>query len=461
MAGFAVIVNTNEERGYEPEFGRFLQRVADYKSLEKPTDYVTGRHCIGAKLDSPASLHRGVTVDEETGSWLIATGTVVDTHNTAPDGNLLLLLRDYITYGKSVLERCDCMFALVIYNALTQTLAVVSDPFGYYSVFYGSRGDRSFVSTSALAVAQAIQSEPSDIGVNCFLRTGKVFGDMTIWRDVRRMHAATVLEFTQGTIGESSYWMPTVDEPITNLSFDDSIEVSMEVLQAVLKRNLGREGKVWTDLTGGFDTRFLTMLLERAGIQFKANFVGSSEHPDVKIAHTIVSRMGWEHQHFELPETWPKASPHYLQDALGMADAHLNVLFLTRPLWANRQRVAQYTTLLNGLGGEMWRGPIWGPEGASLGKSTAVHYERQIWSLIHPVPGPVFVSDPVDQVRDEIIRQFKGVGERYSHFPNTVRLDCIWTYRETAHVGAWGSFLSSVLRSIPPLFSKDIVAHVI
>ncbi len=139
----------------------------------------------------------------------------------------------------------------------------------------------------------------------------------------------------------------------------------------------------------------------------------------------------------------------------------MNVLFLARPLWANRQRSAQHTVLLSGLGGEMWRGPSWWPEKARLGESTGVRYDRQLWSLIHPIPDSIFVSDPLDQVKDEIIRQFSSVGERYSDFPNAVKLDCVWTYRETAHVGAWGSFLSSTLRSMSPLFSKDIVNHVI
>lgn len=461
MAGFAVVVGANAEVGWDREFGDFLQHVAGFKSLEKPGDYATGKHCIGAKLDSPASLHRGITIDRETGSWLMAAGTVVDTRHVAPDGDLGLLLQDYLIHGASVFERCDGLFALVVYNGSTQSLAVITDPFGYFSVFYGIRDGRTFVSTSALAIARQIGSAPDHTGVSCFLRTGKVFGNMTLWHDVKRLRAATALEFAHGTMRELRYWVPAVDEPVANLSFAESVEVSMEVLQHVLKRNLEREGKVWTDLTGGFDTRLLAMVLERAGIPFKANSVGPSEHPDVRIARTIVSKTGWDYQHFELPETWPQECPHYLKDALGMGDAHLDVLSLARPLWASRQRVGQYTTLLNGLGGEMWRGPIWWPEGANLGKSTVVNYDRQFWSLTHPIPDAIFVTDPTDRVREEVIGQFKCVGEQYPDLPNSAKLDYVWTYRETAHVGAWGSFLSSVLRSIPPLFSKDIVTHVI
>jgi hypothetical protein len=460
MSGFAVMIDTSEQERGGAEFSQFVQLVAGYKLLDQPATRCSGQHCLAAKLDSPSSLHRGVTVDEETGSWLLAAGTVIDSHDVAPDGNLGQLLRDYLVHGESVLARCDGLFALVIYNGLTQSVAIISDPFGYFSIFYGNRNGQVFVATSSLAVAQQIQAEPSELGVNCFLRTGKVFGDMTLWQEVKRMRAATVLEFTPGATRKSVYWQPTVDESLAKLSLADSVELSMQVLQCILKRNLEREGKVWTDLTGGFDTRFLVMFLARIGLPFKANFVGAPDHPDVRIARTIVNKMGWEYQHFDLPKTWPQEGPHYLREALGRGDGHLNILLLLRALWAHRQEAMQYPTLLSGLGGEMWRGPSWWPEKAALGQSSVVHYERQLWSLMHPIPDSIFVADSVEPVKAELIEQFKKVGERCPDAPNTLKLSFFWAYRETAHVGAWASVGAGLVRIIPPLFSKDIFTHV-
>lgn len=461
MSSFAVLIDPQHEEGFDSEFSHFLQLVAHYKSLEKPINYATGKHCLSAKFDSPSSLHKGITIDQETGSWLIAAGTVIDSHDVAADGNLCLLLKDYLAHGSSVFGRCDGLFALVIYNGLTQRLAVVSDPFGYFSVFYGHHAGRIFVTTSALAVAQQIQAKPSEIGVNCFLHTGKVFGNMTLWDEVKRMSPATVLEFVNGAVQESTYWLPTVDEAVTKLSFTEAMEASVRLLQHVLKRNLCREGKVWADLTGGFDTRFMTMLLERTDIPFKADFVGPPQHPDVRVAQKIVNKLGWEHQNFQLPQNWPQECPHYFEEALGRGDAHLNIFLLTRPLWVHKQEQKQFTTLLSGLGGEMWRGSLWWPERRNLGKSTEVHYERQLWSLMHPIPVSVFIANTSDQVKVEIIRQFRCAGERSPDALNTVKLDYLWVYRETAHVGAFTSVGAGLLRILPILFSKDIVSHVI
>jgi len=461
MSGFAAIVDANRKGELEAEFSGYVDRAARYKSLDRPARFWPGEDCLAAKLDSPSSLHRAAAVDAESGSWLIAAGTLIDTQANAPDGSLRQLLFDYLARGPEVFARCDGLFALLVYNGRARTLAVVSDPFGYFSVFHGAREGRVYIATSGLAVAQQVQSPPGELGVNCFLRTGKVFGEMTIWRDVKRMGAATVLEFSAEGTRETVYWQPRADAALAKLSLHESIEASIALVQQVLIRNLAREGKVWSDLTGGFDTRFMTMFLHRAGLPFKANFVGAPANDDVAIARVIVEKMGWEHRHFQLPATWPDECPAYLPDALGRGDGHLNVLLSIRALWAHRQESQEYPALLSGLGGEMWRGPIWWPEQRTLGQSSAVHYDRQVWSVMHPIDESIFARGGAQPVKDEVIRQFRQVGEREPDAPNTLKLDVLWTYRETAHVGVWASVAAGLVRIIPALFSKDIVTHAI
>jgi len=460
MSGFAV--RFGPESGIdEGEFRSFVERTARYKSLDLPAGWRVGWRCLAAKLDSPSSLHKSAAVDAESGSWLIAAGTVIDTQANAPDGSLRQLLLDYLARGPEVFARCDGLFALLAYNGRARSLAAVSDPFGYFSVYHGAREGRVYVATSALAVAQQIESPPNELGVNCFLRTGKVFGEMTIWRDVKRMRAATVLEFSADGTRETVYWQPRADATLAKLSLRESIEASIALVERVFIRNLAREGKVWSDLTGGFDTRFMTMFLDRSGLPFKANFVGAPENDDVAIARVIVEKMGWEHRHFQLPTTWPDECPAYLPDALGRGDGHLNVLLSLRALWAHRQEREEYPALLSGLGGEMWRGPNWWPEQRTLGQSSVVHYDRQLWSFMHPIDESIFACGGAQPVKDEVIRQFRQVGEREPDAPNTLKLDVLWTYRETAHVGAWVSVAAGLLRIIPALFSKDIVTHAI
>ncbi len=460
MSGLAVMINADDTRVDEMEFDRFVERVARYKAFRGAPLMQRGAACRASKFNTHASFHRGVVVDPRTGSWLMAAGTVVDTQEVSPDRNLCSLLTDYLAQGNAVFARCDGQFALVIYDAAAHKTVVVSDPFGYFSIFYGTHNGQLFLATSALAVAEQIQAPLNAPGVDCFLYTGKVFGEMTLWHGVKRMSAASVLEYDAGLARETKYWTPTPDTTLGKLSLEDAIACSTETVGNILTRNLAPEGKVWSDLTGGFDTRFLTFFLDRMGLPFKSNFVGPAEQEDVRIAQEIVNKFHWEHQHFELPGDWHNVCTNLLIEALGRGDTQLNVLLLLRALWVHKQECREYTTLLSGLGGEMWRGIAWWPERGALDNSSIVHYDRQLWSLMHPVPQEVLADDARARVKSELVEQFRAVGEREPEAPNTFKLDCVWTYRETGHVGAWTSFGAGLVRILPPLFSKDIVRHV-
>src|SRR5687767_15373024 len=116
MSGFALVFDQKEPLpAQSPIFTDFLNSVAGYKCLDKPEEFVTGGQTVAAKLDSDSTLHRGVVVDQATGSWLLAAGTVIDPMNVTPDGSLDRLLIDYLERGLEVFERLDGQFALVIY----------------------------------------------------------------------------------------------------------------------------------------------------------------------------------------------------------------------------------------------------------------------------------------------------------------------------------------------------------
>lgn len=460
MAAFALIIDLDRERRNIHDSSPFFERVADYKCLNKDISYLEGGKVSAAKLDSPASAHRGVISDEQTGSWVMAAGSPVY-KNFPPDIGLSRLLEDFIRKGDSVLSECDGVFALVLFDGRTETVSVATDPFGYFSVFYAVHNQVVYAATSALAVAETAMSEPDDLGVSCFLHTGKVFGGLTLWDGVKRMQAARIYRFSEKGVEASVYWDLRIDERVTELSLSDSIGSSLELLDRIFKRNLAGEKKVWADLTGGFDTRFMTMLLDRSGIPFKADCVGPPGFPDVKIAWKIAEKMGWEFEHFDLPSNWFQDGGRYFKEALGRGDAHINIFLLAKTLWVYRKAQEQHRALVNGFGGELWRGPIWWPERNNLGQSPSVHYDRQLWSLMHPVDDRVFLRRSDDLVSEEIVQQLREVGERNPDWLNSAKLDRIWTYRETGHVGAWVSAASGILRSIPILFSKDIVNHVV
>lgn len=477
MSGFALLFDSHTpipDRDWEV----FRDAVARYKGLHKGLHKELGKElgasfqeaggagarCAVAKFDTPSSLHRGITVDEHSGSWLLAVGTVLDTDGAnAPDGSLAPLLDAYLERGAEAFRHLDGHFALVVYDGPADKLLVVSGPLGLVSVFLGRRGSRTYVATSALAVAEAVQATPAEYGVYLYLTVGSVYGRTTLWQEVERLPAATVLEITAGGHRESVYWSPMVDEDVLRLSLDESVDYALALLSRLIRLHLAREGRPWADLTGGFDSRLVTMMMDHVGVPFRASCQGPPDSPDVRISSRIARRLGWAYHHHILPETWGQERCAWLSRALGKGDGHVDVFKLSAVLWDQAQRAPVCPTSIWGLGGELWRGTIWKQEFLNVGRTPDVNYDRLLTYRVISCPNPTLFRDPgrIAWIREQVKALLRSVGERYAGWPNTVKLDAIFAYKVTGLTGGHLSAVMGMQRAIAPLDFRESVVGAI
>lgn len=464
MSGFAVMFDSQAPIGpQDRNFVTFKESVADYKQLNSGGCEVSGRQCAAAKFDTPSTLHRGVLVDKESGSWLLAAGTVLDSENNPDDGGLQTLLANYLSQGNAALQNVDGPFALVIYDRRADRLVVVSDPMGFVSVFLARRGSRIYVATSALAVAKAVQATPSEYGTYLFLTTGNVYGRSTLWQEVERLSAGTVMEITQAGTTQSVYWSPVIDNEISSLSLTEAVEYFFDLLSRLLKHHLKREGKVWVDLTGGFDSRLVAMMMHHCGLPFEACCEGPTGSSDVSISSRITKELGWDYRHNMLAEDWGEKRCELLFSALGRADGHLDLFKATSVLWDQDQRALRHGTSIWGLGGELWRGYTWRLEFLNLGRSPTVNFDRLVdYRFMHPMEQTIF-SDVgrVKWIREELKSLLKSVGDCYADLPNTVKLDYIFAHTLAGLAGAHVSAVMGKQRVLSPLCFKGSVSGAI
>jgi hypothetical protein len=461
MSGFALVFDSQEPISAQDRiFVTFRESVAHYKQLSSTCHTTSGRPCVAVKFDTPSTLHRGITVDKQSGSWLLAVGTVLDSENNPDDGNLQSLLANYLRSGDIAFQSLDGPFALVIYDKPADRLVVVSDPLGFISIFHARQGSRTYVATSALAVAKAVQATPNEYGMYLFLTTGSVYGKATLWQEVERLSAGTALEITHTGSRESVYWSPVIKDEITQLSLAETLDYVLDFLPRLIRHHLEREGKTWADLTAGFDSRLVTMIMHQCALPFKASCQGPVASPDVKISSHITQELGWDYKHNMLPDDWGRERYEGLSRALGKGDGHLDLFKLTSVIWDQDQRAVEHGTSVWGLGGELWRGTIWKQEFWNVGRTQTVNYDRLVdYRVMHPVPTSVFSDGSrVRWIREEIKSLLKSVGDKYADFPNTVKLDCIFAYKTTGHTGSHISAVMGQQRAIAPLYFKDSVA---
>ena len=460
MAGLALIYDKNGLKIAE-DFTAFKEIAAFYKYLEKSDEVVCERTCSAAKFDAKCSLHRGITMDEQTGSWMLAAGTVIDIANTSPDGSLDKILIDYLDQGEKVFSRLDGQFALILHDARTEKTLVLSDPFGLIPVYYCQIGSQFFLSTSALAVARVVQSPLSEFGANAFILYGDTFGD-TIWRDVHMLAPATVLEIGAQGVRQSTYWSFQVDPSISVLNETESVDCIIETLSSNLRRSLSSEGKVWISLTGGMDSRLLAGLAHYCHIPFKTYCHGPKDSKDVQIAEHISQDMGWEYEHFALPENWGTQRINWFDQVLGQTDGHLDVIKMSRTIREQTIKARQLGTSLWGYGGELYRGVYWKHEFFRTGITSQVDYDRLMDFRVIPSDCSILGEGAhwKGALRSEIKSRLRRIGEQQSDWLNTVKLDMIGTTLERHICGTTIAAVLGQQRVILPFDFKENIIRI-
>jgi hypothetical protein len=457
MAGFAIMVEPGSSpQTLEADFQNLMDLTGHYKQLKTPSLTISGKECLAAKLDSTATIHPGVIHDNQSGSWLLAAGTVVAlTGNNEPNSLLRDLLQDYLKIGSKALDRYDGHFALVIYDRPNDLLSIISDPMGFFSIFYSKQGNKTFISTSALAIAKLIKSEPDILTIESFLRSGMVHGELTFWQDVKRLLPATIYTISDNKLVVSEYWAPNYDENITRLNLDEAMICADEMIKDMMARILSREGKVLADLTGGFDSRVTSMYIEKVGYPFVTYSVGPENHPDVLIPRLISKATGWEYQYMPLPDNWSEIQFDWLQTALNKGDARLSVASLAGVLYGHQKRSLICKTNVTGLGVDEWR------EIAYL-NSFLFNWGKD-YAFDRLIDAGILGSLPTSTMRinrETLIREgWKSYLSKqitnYSKYPNYIKSHIMFIrYRYPSHGGAYLSAASGILRSISPFCFK-------
>jgi hypothetical protein len=377
-------------------------------------------------------------IEEQDGSWAASIGVLVH------PGTLV----------GSRLEELEGHFGLVSYNAHDETVTVATDPRAFQPMYWAERGGKTYVCDSALVLAKHLRARPSRLGILTFLRCGYHFGAMTSWEGVTRLDPGTYLEFSETGRTHGFYFRPQVDREVAGLGFDESVERCNDVALSTVQEWLPSERPVWSDLTGGYDSRLLGLLLEKADIPFETDTRGDYTD-DRRIARMVSGVAGWDWTDVTVPRDWSTILPAMLPLTVNWSDGHLDAFELAWVLWAHSTMSQTHPIVLYAGGGEHLRSYCWRQELPLAGKTSRVNFDN--WAdlrLIHPVNLSVFAQDPTPEVRADVLRRMQAWDAPYTQELNTTRLDLMFSYKMTGHFGIYRSADAAFIRSEVPLYSK-------
>jgi asparagine synthetase B (glutamine-hydrolysing) len=437
MSGFIAVVS-NDDAPLEEDVTGLAGAYERLRGTKNREEFSHGDR-VRAVLLNPD--WRSPMIEREAAGWAFAAGS--------PDRASGLV--------RAPLRELDGQFALM--RCTADELTVATDPYGSFGVFHAERDGRTYVSTCALALAAHLKARPDRLGLTLFLCSGYQVGAQTNWEGIRRLEPGSRLDLTHGAARIESYWRPTVDGRLRKLDLTGASDHLIEAATST-RRRLADGSVWWADLSGGYDSRLNTLLLERAGVQFECYTRGEPGDDDVAIARELAQLGGWDLKWFSAGRDADTEAVPW-QEATAWCDGHLNALNVKRGLSLDAARSRVHHGVLSGGGGEFLRSFASRQELFRAGRTNRVNYDNWIdMRLLHPIDTSVFAADPLPEVREDLRKRMTAWAQPYAAEPNTTQLDVLYMYKNTGHFGPILSATAGVIDLRLPFFSKPLLEGV-
>jgi asparagine synthetase B (glutamine-hydrolysing) len=228
----------------------------------------------------------------------------------AGGGNEGVLVKNLLDhFGPGGLKDINGLFSFAKWNASSRRLHLAGDRYGFRPLYYYHDASRRlFAFSSDLRGILATGFPPLRVNwlaVNSFLRFGHLMGDETLFEDIFRLPAASVLRFENNEIHLSSYWS-LEDIPIAgDMTVDKSVEGCIDLFRQAIGRRLNTSPvKHIVLLSGGQDSRHIAAELKRQGVEF-TSYTTSGFKPSIQdkvLAKRAAEALGLENVYFPLPK---------------------------------------------------------------------------------------------------------------------------------------------------------------
>lgn len=432
-------------------------------------DPTRARHEAQGLAEAYAQLRGALTsvrAADECTAHAFAAGADVDV-TLAGDGWTMIHGRAYGKVRRPVapsnVTTLDGQVCLVSHDPTNGRTVIATDRLGAAPVYVAERPGLLYVSTSSMAIARHLHAPADPNALRNFLVSGYQFGAETHWDGVCRLEPGFLLEVRNDRVEQQRYWQPSVDRAIESLGLDEVtdrlLDVSVETYRARLS---GRP--TWIDLTGGYDSRLMALLLTEAGVPFTGNTRDSTVTPDITLSGEIAAVTGWPWEPMLLPNDWPARIPTAAQQALAAADGRLEVLELSRVLWWHQELAKKQSSLLSAGGGEHLQYYAWSTELPFPGRKN-VNLARWV-DMIALKPNDLAVLAPGSRAatRTAYIDRLEQWIKPFADEPSTRQLDLCYAYKCGGHFGAYRAADDVVIDAqlpyyFEPVFSAAFSVH--
>lgn len=177
-----------------------------------------------------------------------------------------VLIHGYEAWGIDVLvNRLRGMFAFGLWDDERRKLFLVRDRLGVKPLCYSVKnGSIAFASTVRALKCAGFGGDLDERGVAEFLEFGFVTDDCSIYRNIEKIPAATILEWSDGAAKTRRYW-ETPENGTNKISFAEAVEETEKLFLLAVEKRLEADVAVGALLSGGIDSGLVCWATSRLG----------------------------------------------------------------------------------------------------------------------------------------------------------------------------------------------------
>lgn len=312
MCGIAGIVGvTDAETGrlaVEQMVGALARRGPDAEGVAQLPGAVLGHRRLAIFDLSDAGAQPMASADGA--FWVVFNGAIYNFKSLRAElekrgcrfrsaSDTEVLLHGYRAWGiLSLVRRLRGMFAFGLWDSAARKLYLVRDRLGVKPLVFASRGkELAFASTVGALKRGGYGADISDDALLDLLRWGFVGEQHCIYRGVRKLAAATILEWSAGRSREYRYWDAPAPETAPQSSFRDAVAAVEEGLREAVALRLDADVPVAVLLSGGIDSSLICWAVAELGADLTAYTIGVPGDPwdESAAAAATARRLGIRH----------------------------------------------------------------------------------------------------------------------------------------------------------------------
>ena len=357
MAHFAMVLAPQGIQEHHRQLHQELEQRLDTQLDGLSSEDMVSRRHLACKMWLPHSRSQGFGKDDATGSWLACIGNPLSRgcHNVPPGQFAGHLLKRLLDDGECAVTELNAPFAIVVHDGRNGQTHVVSDRGGFQCLYIARVDDAHVLCSSSLVLAATTGVHLDADAVATYFQTGYLFGDMTLYREIRRVSAATWLSFLSDQVRRKRYWHP----PGADASRGNVRDWAEEIVDAGVEHvglalECGEPTAV--ELTSGLDSRFALACAQRTGRPFVAWTIADINSKDLTTAQTLAQVCSVKHVAVSPLQDLSETFDLDFRQLHALTDGEIDCLNVIASPSANRQSARIRRQSVSGGGGEMLRG---------------------------------------------------------------------------------------------------------